>query len=310
MEKEVPGDSVFVAIPNKNGLKHLSYSIPSLQDSTYPNYRAILVDDGSTDNSLDFIKHHHAWVKVLKNNRSKGFAGAVNTGIEYALDQNADYIAIFNSDIKVAPNWIELALRVFEKRSDIGIVGYTEVSRESQGDLNSARNLEELDFHKVQNPSGCLFICPSLVFRKIGLFDEGYFMYGEDNDLFFRIRKAGFVFFQINTPVWHYGQGSSGKQAFLVSWLAYRNAMRFAIKNLGIIGTFRQLLSLLNQGCNVFLPKRDNDNNWQRLRRYNVFVNSLLIVGSCFWNIAHIAQTLKSRQHTERFPSNMSLQDI
>src|SRR3989337_3055618 len=112
--------NVFIIIPNWNGIKHLSYSLPSLTKTTYPNFQAILVDDDSTDGSIDFVKRNYPFIKVIKDNINKGFAGAVNEGIKFALDQGADYIAVFNSDIRVTPEWIEPAVDIMKNRPEVG----------------------------------------------------------------------------------------------------------------------------------------------------------------------------------------------
>ena len=286
---------VFVVIPNKNGIAHLSYSLPSLEKSTYPNYSIILIDDYSTDDSVNFVGVHYPCAKVLTNNRKKGFAGAVNTGIAYALERGADYIAVFNSDIKVLPEWIDLVVDVFKKKEKIGLIGFTEVMKE-KGDLFYAWDIKgEVKYKEVCGFSGCLYLCPSQVFRHIGLFDEGYYMYGEDNDLFARLIKAGYIILQTNIPVWHYGEGSGQNVKLCNTWLTYRNALRFSIKNENPLMILRMLLALLNQACNPFLKRASTVPALKRIRRYNIVFSFGLVVMSLCWNILHILRTLHAR---------------
>ncbi|MBU1340004.1 MAG: glycosyltransferase [Proteobacteria bacterium] len=295
MEKNCNKVNIFVVIPNKNGMFHLSYSLPLLEKSTYPNYSIILIDDCSTDDSVNFVGEHYPCVTVLTNNRKKGFAGAVNTGIIYALERGADYIAVFNSDIKVLPEWMDLVVHGFKNQEKVGLIGFTEVLKEYE-DLYYSWNIRsEVKYKKVNGLPGCLYLCSSKVFRHIGLFDEGYYMYGEDNDFFARLRKIGYKILQTNVPVWHYGEGSSGSHKFFITWLAYRNALRFAIKNETPLKIIRLVLSLINQGCNPLLLNKNNDPNYKRLRRYNIGINFILILGSCLWNIINIFSTLRVR---------------
>lgn len=300
--KHINKQCVFVVIPNKNGVNHLSYSLASLAKTIYPNYRSVLVDDCSTDSSVDYVERNYPLVKVIKNDINKGFAGAVNIGIKYALDQSADFIAIFNSDIKVLPEWIELAIGLFRERPDVGLVGFTEISKEREELFYNVKELklEKLEYKKVRSLPGCLYVCPSRVFKHIGLFDEEYYMYGEDNDFFARLVKAGYIILQTNVPVWHYGEGSSENRKFFAAWLAYRNALRFAIKNENFIGIFKMLLSLLNQGCNLFLQRKVGDPNFKRLRRYNIVINFMLIIASCCWNLFYLPKTLWLRIYTNK----------
>lgn len=286
---------VVIVIPNKNGLQHLEYSIESLTKTTYSNCQFVLVDDRSDDDSIRFVTSNYPTVHVINNQRSKGFAGAVNSGILYAVDTGADYIAVCNNDIKVLPEWIDLVVDVFKKKEKIGLVGFTEVLKE-KGDLFYDWDTKgEVKYKEVCGLPGCLYVCPTGAFRTVGLYDEVYFMYGEDNDFFSRLSKSGYSLIQTNIPVWHYGEGSSESHKFSVTWLAYRNALRFAIKNETPFKIIQVVLSLLNQGCNPFLPNKKNDPNYKRLRRYNIGINFVLILGSCLWNIINIFSTLRAR---------------
>lgn len=288
-------------IPNKNGINHLSYSLPSLAKTIYLNYQTIVVDDCSTDGSMDFIENNYPLIKTIKNDKNKGFAGAVNAGIRYALEQGADYIAVYNSDIKVLPKWIDLVIDILEKNHEVGLVGYTEISKERESLFYNAKKdlKDKVQYKLVKGLPGCLYLCPSRVLRHIGLLDEGYFMYGEDNDFFYRLTKAGYIIIQTNIPVWHYGEGSSRKGKFMPTWLAYRNALRVSIKNESIIKVFRTLFALLYHGCNPFLIRKTDDPVLKRMRRYNIVVSFMLIIASCCWNLINIIQTLKSRHNTQ-----------
>jgi GT2 family glycosyltransferase len=189
--KDLPA-AVYVIMPNKNGKEHLMYSLPSLFGTDYPNIHVILVDDGSTDDSLAYVAREHKKVVILKNRRGKGFAGSVNTGISHALGLGAEYLAICNSDVKVRPEWLKLALPAFENDQTIGLVGFTEITRDREELFDSAALSKQATVARaVQRLAGCLYICRAGAIRKIGLFDEAYFMYGEDGDFFLRLVAAG-----------------------------------------------------------------------------------------------------------------------
>ena len=285
---------VYVIIPNKNGLEHLKYSLASLSKSTYQNYKIILVDSDSSDDSIVFVKEKYDNIIILSNKGKKGFAGGVNTGIKFAMQNKADYIAIFNSDIQVLNNWLELSMTIFDKDSKIGIVGFLEILKENETYFFS-NTIEPNSVSKqfVEAVAGCLFIINANLVKEIGYLDEDYYMYGEDNDWFYRVQKSTFSIVETNVPVWHYGEGSSKKNKFLPTWYSYRNAIRFSIKNQSLLMNFRMLLSLLNQGCNIFLKK--NHPSIKRLQRYNPIINIFLITGSLIWNTVNIVPTLKAR---------------
>lgn len=287
---------VCVIIPNKNGLSHLVYSLPSLMNTSYSNYHCILVDNDSSDDSISFVEHNFKSIQILENKEGKGFASTVNIGIKHALEQDASFIAVYNSDIKVLPEWIDLTLTIFDKERKIGLVGFTEITKEREELFyNTNISRDNLEYLEVRELVGCLYLCHAEVFNKLGLYDEDYFMYGEDNDFFIRLKSAGYKLMETNVPVWHFGEGSSKNKRLMATWLAYRNALRFALKNESSTRIVRMFLALLNQGCNPFLPKKPDNNVYKRMRRYNILTNLMLIVGSCCWNLSHLVPTLKAR---------------
>jgi GT2 family glycosyltransferase len=288
--------SVYVIMPNKNGMRHLSYSLPSLFNTTYRNFHVVLVDDGSTDDSPGFVAREYPNVLILENRRGKGFAGSVNTGIEHALANGAGYVAVCNSDVKVLPEWLGLALPTFAKGRAIGLVGFTEITRDREELFYTAAiNEQAVVARSVERLAGCLYLCPTAVFRRIGLYDEAYFMYGEDSDLFLRLIAAGYQLLETNIPVWHFGEGASPKRKLLTTWLAYRNAIRVSVKNESAFGVLRMVASLANQGCNPFLHRSAGNPNFSRLRRYSPVVNIFLLLASCAWNLGNLGSTLAAR---------------
>lgn len=285
---------LYIVIPNKNGIDHLKYSIDSIYKSTYKKIKIVLVDNFSTDNSVEYVKENYKDILVLTNQGKKGFAGGVNTGIKHALISGAEYVAVFSNDIKVLENWIELLLPVFETKSRIGLVGLTEISIENEKLFYDAKlTTNQIRWKDVDSVAGCLYICSRDLFKEIGYLDEDYFMYGEDNDWFFRIKKANYRIIETSVPVWHYGEGSAKKNKFLPTWYSYRNAVRFSIKNQNILMNIKMIFSLLNQGCNVFLEK--NHPSIKRLQRYNPVINIFLITGSLIWNLIYLVPTLKAK---------------
>ena len=285
---------VAVVIPNKNGLFHLKYSLPVLTGSSYPRFFCVLVDDRSTDGSPDFARRDFPQLHVIPNNRKKGFAGSANTGISYALVRHADYIAISNTDVKIPPQWMDSALKIFKREENAGLVGFTEISKEREELFNENMDVEPV-FTEVKGVPGCFFICPACVFGDVGLLDEEYFMYGEDNDFFARLIKAGYRILQTSVPVWHYNEGSGQSTKFANAWLTYRNGIRYALKNENASKVIRMCAALLYYGCNPLPVDQARSPSLKRLRRYNVFVNLLLFISACGWNLFHLPRTLRLR---------------
>jgi len=174
-------------------------------------------------------------------------------------------------------------------------VGFREVTGDPEAYTTAASPEGKVKWAETKNITGCLFMVRTSVFSKVGLFDEDYFMYGEDNDFFYRARKAGFTTVAADVPVWHYGEGTSGSRPLLSTWLGYRNALRFAIKNFGPLGVLRMLGTLLYHGCFPRADKKSSDLYLKRIRRFNPLFNLILVAASCAWNLFYLPKTLRQR---------------
>ncbi|MHB0995540.1 MAG: glycosyltransferase [Elusimicrobiales bacterium] len=291
-EKKKP--LVYLVVPNKNGMAHLSYAMPSLFATEYPNFKAVVIDNRSSDGSVAYLAANYPDAEVLVNERDLGFAGSVNRGVLHALSRGADYVAIYSNDIKVVPRWLDLSIEVFAAHPEAGAVGYMEIPKEKDAPF-----LEYKAKTAVSSPAaalpGCLLLCSAEVFTRAGLMDEGYFMYGEDNDFFARIKAAGLALLQTDIPVWHYGEGSAAKKRLFPVWMAYRNAVRSALKNQGLSGAARVTAVLFYHGCLPHFERDITDPSLKRTRRYNPLVNLALLAGSLGWNAVNFIPTLKAR---------------
>ena len=288
---------VYIVIPNKDGREHLEYSIPSFLESTYPNLHIVVVD-ASTDESVEFLKSKYPVVHILQHKKDNTFASKVNAGIIFAMDHDADYIAVCNNDILLLPNWVEHGIDAFQKTQNAGIAGYTVMPREQKSNfLDIDHTNIKYDCREVESVNGACYLCAVNIFHDMGLFDETYHMYAEENDLFLRIRKAGYKIVLTNIRYWHYGEGShwGGDPVLYVSWLNYRNAMKCAIQNDSLKNILRIFLSILNQAGNPFLSSEKIRDIGVRMRPYNIFFNVGIYLSSLIWNLLNLPKTIKQR---------------
>jgi len=286
-----------VVIPNYEGKAHLEYSIPSFLNGTYIKTYIVVVD-GSTDGSLEFLNKNYPNVHTIDHLLENTFASKVNAGIKYAINNGADYVAVCNNDILVLPNWVEYAIDAFQKVPNSGVVGNIAMYRYEK-DAFMKINHENIEYiyHEVDSVNGACYMCDINIFKTMGFFDESYHMYAEETDLFLRIRKAGYKIIQTNIHYWHYGEGSEwgGDPVLYVSWINYRNALRCAIKNDTIFNQLRMFLSISNQACNPFLSKNKIKKISKRMRPYNVVFNGFILFYSVLWNILRLPLTLSER---------------
>lgn len=114
---------VYIILVNWNGWGDTVECLHSLEKLNYPDYSIIVVDNGSTDQSVDEIEHRFPGITLLKNSENRGFAGGNNVGIEYALEQKTDYIWLLNNDTVVDRQALSHLVERMEEDQDIGICG-------------------------------------------------------------------------------------------------------------------------------------------------------------------------------------------
>jgi GT2 family glycosyltransferase len=195
-------------ILNFNGGEDILACLKSLQLIKQPEkwcVEYLLVDNCSTDNSLQLIKQAFPKIKIIKNNKNLGFAGGNNVGISYALNQGADAVLLLNQDTTVEKGFLGPLIKnsadivspvIKFKRKGKGIYDFGGKVNWWIGRTKHKEKLEfrikNLELDKIDYVSGCCMFIRRPVFEKIGLLDERYFLYFEDADFCLRAKKAGF----------------------------------------------------------------------------------------------------------------------
>ena len=238
--------STSVVILNYNGGEDVIECLESVRNIDYPSYEIIVVDNASTDNSVESIRKKFPEVKIIQNETNLGFAEGNNVGIREA---NSHYVMLLNDDAVVGKNILKDLTAAIEERKNIGMAGptilyYNDPDRIwfaggrvnlfgylsnwgkglARGSCNSPRLVDFL--------SGCSVLIKKEVIDKIGLLDAEYFLYFEDVDFCFRAKKAGYECLYVPSPtVWHKVTASwitNPVQAYYYT----RNPIMFAKKNL------------------------------------------------------------------------------
>ena len=239
---------VAVLVLNWNRHAELVECIRSLQVNDYRRMRIYVVDNGSREESIDYIRRSLTNVTIIENRRNLGFCGGFNTGISRALQDGADIVGVLNSDILVAQDFVTEVVQGFES-DDIGAVSpkeydfvRREVIRFAGGTLNPAiarlRGYGRVDNARFSQPQDTGLLCgPAMiiradVLRSVGLFDEKLFIINEDRDLALRIRRAGFrIRFVPSARLWHKRHGGSDQQRSPISaYFGVRNYWIVAMK--------------------------------------------------------------------------------
>jgi len=263
---------VSIIIPNLNGKRFLKGCFSSLNEQTYQNFEIILVDNGSTDDSVNFVKKSFSKVKIITNKKNLGFAQANNQGFEIAV---GEYIVTLNNDTRTDREWLENLVSTAEKNKRIGMCASKILSLKNPSIIDSvgvnicldgmSRGRGRLETDKGQYdkteeillPSACAALYRQKMLQEIGFFDNSFFAYCEDTDLGLRGRLAGWkAVLASQAIVYHYYSGTSSKYSPIKAFLVERNHFWLVIKNFppGLVlflpfftlwRYFLQLLSLL-----------------------------------------------------------------
>ena len=194
----------YVVILNFNGRNWLKACLESLRDTTYENYKVLLVDNDSDDGSLALVREQFPEVEVLVNETNLGFSEGNNRGIVRALEAGAEYIVLLNPDTIVESGWLDRLIDAGERQPSIGILGAVQMNYEGT-DFNSWTEsafpglIDELrdpenarSWIPVEWVEGACLAIKRGALERIGMLDPIYFAFYEEIDLCRRAICAGY----------------------------------------------------------------------------------------------------------------------
>jgi len=219
---------VYVVILAFNHYEATRRALSSLQALTYPDFKVLVLDNGSTDETLVRLPHEFPEVHLHSNASNVGFAAGINVGIRIALEAGADYVFVLNNDVIVDPHILEPLVRAAS--ADVGAVAPLIYSVEEPDRIWSAgfkrhplllemrggsrgklANQQLQGMIEVDFLIGCASLLHAEVLREVGLFDERYFFYYEDLDLSMRIQAHGYRLLVVpSARLWHQGAATAG----------------------------------------------------------------------------------------------------
>jgi GT2 family glycosyltransferase len=230
---------VTVVVLNWNGWKDTVECVASLRRLDYADFHILVVDNGSTDGSQQHLLAALPGQDVLQTGANLGFGGGCNVGIRHALDAGADFIWLVNSDATVAPQALRALVDVAQHNTRLGAVGSVVYER---GDTDKVqlwgggrinlwlgRSNHCLAPARLDFVSGASMLLRREALEQVGSFDEAsFFMYWEDTDLGFRLRKAGWELGVAEAShVWHEQSASLGIGNPVLDSYATRSCVRF-----------------------------------------------------------------------------------
>jgi GT2 family glycosyltransferase len=238
---------ISVIIPNWNGLTYLGTCIEALKRQTYADFEVIVVDNGSTDASVPFLKtKYSSFVQLIELPKNTGFDYATNIGIAQAQGK---FIATLNNDTEADPRWLEELIKGMDFQEQVGMcaskilffnqrhiidkvghVFYPDGQNRGRGCMEKDRG----QYNKIEEvffPDACAALYRMEMLKEVGLFDEDFFAYGDDAELGFRARLFGWKCIYIPTAiVYHIHSGTTNPYAPEKVFLVERNRLWLALK--------------------------------------------------------------------------------
>jgi GT2 family glycosyltransferase len=248
--------------------------LTSLKKLSYPNVRVVVVDNRSTDDSVSQILQAFPDVAIIEAEKNLGFAGGCNLALRKALQDGAEYVWLLNNDTTVDPGALVAMVEMADADAKIGAVGSAIYSTEEPerllvwggGYINfwlgrSRHFLTSVPNNEIQFLTGASLLLRRCALDSVGLLDEGFFMYWEDGDYCFRLRRAGWTLAVAgDSMVWHKEQGTVGKKSTLMDSHFNRSATRFFARHAPI-----PFISIW-VGIGLRIAKRIFLGDWERAR--------------------------------------------
>jgi GT2 family glycosyltransferase len=232
--------SVYAVVLNWNGRRDTINCLNALKQSTYANLNIIVVDNGSTDDSVEQIRRTYPSVILLETGQNLGFAGGNNPGIRYAMQQMPDFVWLLNNDTEPEPDALTHMVRRAERDPKIGSVGSVLMSADRTHILAWGGGRVNRWVGYTQHATGpkhdrwfdyitaASMLVPCKTFEHIGLLDDRYFLYWEDTEFGFRLRKNGWkLAVASESCVIHKENGSTGGDRAVLTRYSTISAMRF-----------------------------------------------------------------------------------
>ena len=244
-----------VVILNWNGKKMLERFLPSVTLHSTGDTEVIIADNGSTDDSLAFVREHYPQLRIIELDKNYGFAGGYNRALEQV---EADYYVLLNDDVEVTPNWIEPVIAQMEQHPQTAICQPKLLMYDQRDTFEYAGGAGgfidkygypfcrgrmfttlEQDRGQYDDPcpifwaSGAAMFVRSSVWKELGGLDDDFFAHMEEIDFCWRIKNLGYKI-KVNpaSVVYHIGGGTLPKNNPMKTFLNFRNSLYLLIKNL------------------------------------------------------------------------------
>ncbi|MBN1568195.1 MAG: glycosyltransferase family 2 protein [Acidobacteria bacterium] len=239
-----PNPFIIAIILNNNRREDTLSCLDSLKKNLYPNISIILLDNNSSDGSVETIAAAHPDVEIIPLKQNLGYAGNNNVGIGLAIEKKAEWVIVLNEDTILAPDCLNKLIEAGETDPRIGIVGPMVYHHDEPNVIQSAggklsRHWESLhlgqneydggqymQLHDVDWISGCALMVRRAVIEQVGKMDERYFCYWEETEWCIRAAKSEWRIVHVpQAKLWHKGVLRDYQPAPHVTYYSARNRL-------------------------------------------------------------------------------------
>lgn len=250
--------TAWLIVLNWNGRSDTLELLDDLEAADLADTTVLVVDNASSDNTLDAVHERHPWVRTLQTGANLGYAGGNNRGIDLALSSGASVVGVLNNDTRVGPGfWKPLVDEATRERSavspDIRYADRPDISWFRGGTIDRhlgwPRHLQpdeqsslEMTF-PTELLTGCCLVASADLWRDVGAFDESMFLIFEDSDWSMRSRAKGYALSVVPSSVIQHKVSASIEAAGSGIGVFYfcRNGLLFAHRWLGVRGVLNFL---------------------------------------------------------------------
>jgi GT2 family glycosyltransferase len=244
---------VGIVILNWNGLDLIKKCFESVQGLEYPSFVVTIVDNGSVDGSVKWLKRLNGATHVLYNPKNLGFAPAINQGLSHSVERGCKYVVSLNNDVVVDPAWLTKLVHYMEVHDDCGFAQGSSMQQDNKKVFDSTGMYLERGFIPRQRASGsekAMLDIPAIgpnaagsIYRSEMLqavsyapgkyFDDHFFAYVEDVDFNLRCTLRGYEFgFVPKAILYHVGSATGNRIASKKMFWGARNLVWFMYKNI------------------------------------------------------------------------------
>ncbi|MBI2619516.1 MAG: glycosyltransferase family 2 protein [Ignavibacteriales bacterium] len=237
---------VVAVVLNYNGWHDTVRCVRSLEESGYKRLDIVVVDNGSTDDSLRQLRRRLRGISILSLAQNGGYAAGNNAGIRQALEMGAEYVLVMNNDVVVEKKFLQPMIKAAERDPMTGIVTckvlyassphevFSGAGRFSWSRCTGVSNgllLLRPDNNNEECPvdfaCGVLFLAKRNVFESVGFLDERYFMYFEDVEFSRRVSRQFKMMYTPYGVAYHKSGGGKGWKTYTELYLFYHTRNRF-----------------------------------------------------------------------------------